>query len=52
MHRGTTEECRDNVGGSESYLLTRWRNETERDYGASAYQRTYCGETKMENEKA
>ena len=50
--RETTEERQDSVGGSESYLLTRRRSETERDCSASAYQRTYYVEAKTENENA
>ena len=59
---GTTEECRYSVGGSESciptrgrsylYIPTHGRSRTERDCGVRAYQRTYCGDTKTENENA
>ena len=49
-HRGMSRQR--GGGGNESYLPTRGRSETERDCGASAYQRTYCGDTKMENENA
>ena len=48
---GSNEERRDSMGGgSESYLPTCGRSETEHDCGASAYQRTYYGETKTEHE--
>ena len=49
---GTTEECRDSIRGSESYLPIHGRSETERDCGAIAYWRTYCDATKTATKNA
>ena len=46
-----TKECQDSEGGgSESYLPTCGKSETEGDCGANAYRRIYCDATRTENE--